>query len=349
VITEMSSPGSDAPGAARAGVLRRALPWVWRWGISIASFVGGLLTLFVFRRGIEHIRWIIGYLLLLWLLFGVVTQVRGTLRASERRAHRLVVSAADYTIQSLYHGILLFLLPAYWASATLGSRNAVFLALLVALAAVATFDPWYRTLVQPRSWAGGVYLLVSSFGALALALPLIGVPPHVALLMSAWMAAVALTPAVVRALGWSWLETFGAMSLAGVVAATGVYAARAWIPPAPIFLARAALAWNVESVESLEPVTGAIHAGELHRRGLVAYTAIHAPAGLTQAVEHRWVHEGRLVNAVALSPVQGGRREGFRTWSRKLAWPANPAGRWSVDVVTSWGQLVGRLRFTVEP
>lgn len=336
-----------APGG-RAGILRRTLPWVRRWGISVASLLGGALTLFVFRRGIERIGWMIGSLLLLWLLFAAVAQVRGTLLASERRTHRLVLLAADYTIQTLYHGILLFLLPAYWASTTLTARNAVFLAVLVLLALLTTFDPWYRALVLPRPWLGAGLFLVSTFGALNLALPLVGVPPHVALLLAAWTACVALTPAVVRARRWTWLEAFGAMSLAGVAAAALVYGGRGWIPPAPLFLARATLAWNVESVERLEPVRGPISAGALRERGLVAYTAIHAPAGLTQAVEHRWMHEGRLVNAVPLAPVQGGRREGFRTWSRKTAWPADPAGRWSVDVVTSWGQLIGRVTFRVQ-
>lgn len=323
------------------------MAWVRRWGVSVASLVGGVLTLFVFRRGSEHIRWIVGYLLLLWLLFAVVTQVRETLRASGSRAHSLVVSAADYTIQTLYHGILLFLLPAYWASATLTSPNALFLALLAGLALLTTFDPWYRALVRPRPWAGAVFLFVSSFGALALALPLVGVPPHDALLVSAWMAAVALTPAVVRVLDWTWVEALAAMALAGFVAAACGYAGRAWIPPAPLFLARATLAWDVAGVESLEPVSGALHTDEVRERGLVAYTAIHAPAGLTQTVEHWWFHEGRLVNAVRLSPVRGGRREGFRTWSRKIAWPEDPTGAWSVDVVTGWGQLIGRLRFVV--
>jgi hypothetical protein len=52
---------------------------------------------------------------------------------------------------------------------------------------------------------------------------------------------------------------------------------------------------------------------------------------------------------VSLSPVRGGRREGFRTYSRKTAFPADPVGRWTVDVTTSAGQLIGRLSFRVIP
>ncbi|PYO52727.1 MAG: hypothetical protein DMD84_08605, partial [Candidatus Rokuibacteriota bacterium] len=89
------------------------------WGVSLASFVGGLLTLFVFRRGLPRVGLIVGYLLLLWLLVALLVQVRDTLAASERRTHRLVLGATEYLVQTLYHGVLLFLLPAYWAATTL--------------------------------------------------------------------------------------------------------------------------------------------------------------------------------------------------------------------------------------
>jgi hypothetical protein len=55
------------------------------------------------------------------------------------------------------------------------------------------------------------------------------------------------------------------------------------------------------------------------------------------------------VDVVRLLPVEGGRQEGYRTFSRKTAFPADAAGGWSVDVMTAAGQLIGRLRFRVVP
>jgi hypothetical protein len=66
-------------------------------------------------------------------------------------------------------------------------------------------------------------------------------------------------------------------------------------------------------------------------------------------VAHVWRLRGRIVDVVPLTPVRGGRREGYRTFSRKTGFPLDPVGRWSVDVVTESGQLIGRLRFTVTP
>jgi hypothetical protein len=329
--------------------VRSLAAWLRRWGISVASLVGGVLTLFVFRRGLPHVAWIVGYLLLLWLLVAVLVQIRGTLEASDKRRHRLVLTATEYTIQTLYHGVLLFLLPAYWAATTLTSVNAGFLAVLATLALLTTFDPWYRAIVRPWPWFGYVFFLVSMFGALNLALPLVGVAPFAALLISAWLAVVALTPAVCRARQWRWVTGLVVTMITGLAVAA---AAGRWciaIPPAPMFLAGAGLAWTVGTVESLEPVAGAVRAADLHERGLVANTAIYAPAGVRQPVEHVWQRQGVVVDVVRLTPVEGGRREGFRTSSRKSAFPADPTGRWTVDVMTASGQLIGRLRFRVVP
>jgi hypothetical protein len=329
--------------------VRSLAAWLRRWGISLASFVGGVLTLSVFRRGLPHVGWIVGYVLLLWLLVAVLVQVRDALESSDRRAHRLVLTATEYTIQTLYHGVLLFLLPPYWASTTLTSLNAVFLGLLAVLALVATFDPWYRALVHPRPWVGYLFFLVSSFGALNLALPLVGLAPYASLLVAAWVAVVALTPAVCRERQWSWIRGGAATMLLGLGAAALVSLAPGVVPPAPLFLARAELGWPVAVPDALEPIPAAVRANELHERGLVAYTAIYAPAGLRQPVEHVWRREGEIINVVRLSPVQGGRQEGFRTFSRKTAFPAHSVGRWNVDVMTASGQLIGRVRFRVVP
>ena len=324
------------------------LAWLRRWGVSIASLAGGLLTLFVFRRGLPNASLIVGYVLLLWLLVAVLVQVRDTLAASERRSARLVLTATEYTIQTLYHGVLLFLLPAYWAATTLASPNAAFLLLLAGLALLATFDPWYRAVVHPRPWVGYGFCLVSTFGALNLALPLVGLPPFAALMIAAWLAVVALTPAVCRARQWRWSTGLMVTSLVGLVVAGAAGLRPIVIPPAPMFIADARLGWTVGTLDSLEPVPGAaIRVAELQERGLVARTAIYAPAGLRQPVEHVWRHRGRVVDVVRLTPVEGGRRDGFRTLSRKTAFPADAVGRWSVDVMTASGQLVGRLAFRV--
>ena len=125
-----------------------------RWGVSVASLASGCAALLVFRRGLPHVGWIVGYLVVLWLLFAVLTQVRERLL---ERGRRFVVSAGDYTIQTLYHGLLLFVLPGYLASTTFDGITAPFFVVLATATLITAVDPWYRTLIHPRPWLGRAF------------------------------------------------------------------------------------------------------------------------------------------------------------------------------------------------
>ena len=122
----------------------------------------------------------------------------------ETRGRGFVVSAAEYTIQTLYHNLLLFVLPAYWASVTLDSLNALFLVGVAVGALVTAVDPLYSALAREHRWIQHAFLGFSMFAALNVALPLVGVRPFVALLGSAVLAGLALTPALRRDVtGWA--------------------------------------------------------------------------------------------------------------------------------------------------
>jgi len=338
----------DARASGSSAVPRLGLPsWLRRWGISIASLLLGLATLLVFRRGLPHVGWIVGDLLLLWLIVAVVTEVRVPV---ENRRRRLALQAAEYTIQTLYHNLLLFVLPAYYASATLTSVNALFLAGVAAGALVTAVDPWYRALVAPRPWLGHALLGFSVFAALNVALPLVSVRPIIALEGSAVLAALSLTPILRRPGAATWRQAHGRAAALALVAAVAVWLGRGVVPPAPLFLARATAAREVQRLEPVGETEGSIPAATVVGwGGIAAYTAVHAPAGLSQAIEHVWRRDGQVVARIPLSPVQGGRAEGFRTWSRRTDLAPPLHGRYTVDVMTASGQLIGRLRFTVTP
>ena len=307
----------------------------------------GLATLFVFRRGLPHVGWVVGYLLLLWLLFAVLSELEATLRASGRH---WVLGAGAYAVQTLSHGVLLFVLPAYYAAATWGSRNAVFPLAVAACALVTTVDPWYRRLVGPRPWLGDALVGFSTFAALDVALPLVGVPPIVALETSAALAVLALAPAFRRRGARTWTRAVARAALLAVVAAILAWVGRSLVPPAPMFMARAVAARAIEAMEPVDPIDASVSAATVRAwGGIAAYTAIYAPGGLSQPIVHVWTRDGAVVARIPLSPVRGGRADGFRTWSRRSDLHPPIAGRYRVDVVTASGQLIGRLRFTITP
>src|SRR5256712_13673422 len=123
--------------------MEQALAWLSRWGVSFASLGGGLLTLLVFRRGLPNVGWIVGYLLLLWLLFAVFIEMRQALAGSAPKSRRLIAAAGGYTLQTLHHGPLPFRLPARYAPATPPAPHRPLLALPAAPALPTTPLPWY--------------------------------------------------------------------------------------------------------------------------------------------------------------------------------------------------------------
>ena len=79
------------------------------------------------------------------------------------------------------------------------------------------------------------------------------------------------------------------------------------------------------------------------------YSAIFAPSGLSTIILHEWqrydVATKRWVTTDTLRfSIQGGRDGGYRGYSLKTG--ITP-GAWRVNVITQYGQLIGRVSFTV--
>jgi hypothetical protein len=319
------------------------LGWVRTWGISIASLVLGLVTLAVFRRGVEYFPLFIGYLLLLWLA-GVV--FAGARQSLADRAPRILSAAIDYTVQTLLHGLLLFLLPIYYASTTLTSGNAWLLAALGASAMLTTMDPWYRAVVARAPWTEVGLFWVGLFASLNAALPLIGLPSEWVLFLGGNLSVLSLLPAARRHLRIPWGSALLRVALGATLFGVCVWWARAWIPPVPLHMTRATFARAVEHLEPVDPVER-ISSQELRSWGRVAaFTAVAAPSGLTEPIYHVWRRNGQTLGAMLLTTLRGGRLGGFRTYSWKTV-GADAAGVWEVDVLTVHGQLIGRVRLLV--
>jgi len=320
------------------------LRWARRWGISLASLVTGVATLVTFRRGIEYFPLFIGYLLLLWLSGVVFAETRHSLAA---RAPRALSVAMDYTVQTLLHGLLLFLVPIYYASTTLASGNVWLLIVLVVAATLTTMDPWYRAVVARARWMETFLFWVGLFASLNAALPLISVASEWVLFLSGNLSTLALLPAFGRRLRIPWGAAALCATMAAMVLAVCLWWIREWIPPVPLYLTRATFAKTVDQLEPVEPVTR-ISTEELRAWGrVVAFTAIAAPSGLSEPVYHVWKRGGRTLSKMLLTTVRGGRTGGFRTYSWKTDLGADPSGLWRVDVRTVHGQLIGRVQLLV--
>ncbi|RJR12909.1 DUF2914 domain-containing protein [Candidatus Parcubacteria bacterium] len=82
---------------------------------------------------------------------------------------------------------------------------------------------------------------------------------------------------------------------------------------------------------------------------LHAFSAVFAPSGISTKLTHEWQHynpdteEWDTIARVQF-PVAGGRDGGYRGYSTTAS---RLTGKWRVNVLTSYGQVVGRISFTV--
>ena len=116
---------------------------------------------------------------------------------------------------------------------------------------------------------------------------------------------------------------------------------RSFIPPAPLRLVSAEFGsgFQQESLQIEPAVTRLDPDASLRLYGL---TAIRAPLGLKEKVQHRWYENGKLIFASPLYNMIGGREEGFRLWT---AWTFDriaPGTELRLDLETEGGQLIGR-------
>jgi len=332
---------------------RRVLRWVvWvrrHPGLVAAfGFVSGVLSFTLIERHegvgrVMAIAMLAGWLLL--VLERVLSQAVAT-----RFGHAPPPALLRYLTQFTHQESLFFALPFFAASTSWNSGQALFSIAVAAAALVAIIDPIYYRRLATRRWLFLGYHTFALFALLLVALPLILRLPAMASYQLALGIAVLLsfpTLAGLITLPRWWRPLLVLVLLAGLGAAG--WFARLWVPPATLRLTEVAVTTAFDTVgRSPELALQRIGAAQLREHGLYAYTAIHAPLGLSERVRHVWLHEGREVDSIELE-VKGGRAEGYRAWTRKLNFPEHPEGRWQVRVLTADDRMIGTLRFQVDP
>jgi hypothetical protein len=338
----LTSAADPAPQPARS--LRGAQRY--RFLLAPLSFAAGLASFLLIERQEWLAKWLSLQLLLVWLLTIAEPSLRPWLQQRRWLQHSPMVLRLG--AQATHQEAFFFTLPFFLHSTDWGTGQAVFTGLVILAATVSMLDPLYFGAVLGRRW---LYLL---FDALAVFVVALTVGPILLQLTTAetvMLAAAAIAllslPNLLQAMPaprryrWLLLPCLGAL-LGGVA-----WLARPWVPPATLWLGERAITQQV-TVQERRPGAGltVLSPQQLQAGGLYAFTAIRAPRGLQERVAHRWLQNGREVDRIPIEIV-GGRSEGYRVWSHKTGFPADPRGAWAVQVVTEGGQLIGQLRFEV--
>jgi hypothetical protein len=332
-------------GVGVAGRIRRLIgvhhryPWV----LPAVSFIAGWIGFLMVRRGEAFARAMALLALLGWFWLLVEPWIR---RRLERRRPKMGNFVVNFVSQSLQQELLFFSLP-FLIGATQRDLGQIAFTAIVALAAiVSTLDPLYERVVARRAARRLLFHAYCSWLAALIVLPMVlTLPVERALLVSvvavtAWL--LLTLPLSVRSLKH---VVSKALWVAGVIALPfALWEIRAQVPPAGLAVTSARITQTIDEMNPGEAVRE-IKRADLER-GVVAFAAIRAPAGLSQEIVFEWHHNGELERMTAT--IYGGNADGYRVFSRKMLFPADAAGVWIVDVLTPQEQLLRRLRFNVD-
>ena len=315
----------------------------WPWLLPAASFAAGWLGFLLVRRGQELARIVALLALLGWIWLLMEPWVRRRLEKRRRSAGNFVV---NFISQSLQQELLFFSLPLLIAATHRDTGQIAFTGLVGGAALVSTIDPWYERFIATRAARRMTFHAFCSWIAALVVLPMVLlVPVERALPLSllavgAWL--LLTLPLSLYSLP-RWRTRFAWMVGMAFVPLL-FWELRAQVPAAGLAVTDARVTQTIDGLTPGEPVRR-LRQEDL-AQGVIAFAAIRAPAGLSQHVVFEWRHNGERERIPI--EIHGGRADGFRAYSRKQAFPADPRGVWTVDVLTPQAQLLERLRFVVE-
>jgi hypothetical protein len=325
------------------------------WLHSVYALGLGCSVVAFAQKGFEHARWLSVSLGAAWLLVVAIFRLGAGRLARETHAPtkaKVRFFVMTYVLKNFYQGMLFFLLPFYFKSATLGSYNALFLLLFAACTIVSTVDLVFDRVLMRWAVVGALFHGFTLFACLNLVVPAL-LPETRTLYTLLFAAGAAVIGFWTIHLRTSLLRDPRYLALLVLSMGLGLgsaYGLRRAIPPVPMYMASGAVGPSLLPDGRLAMEVTSAHAAVL--RQVIAVTDIVVPGGKGDRLVHVWRHDGVELHRASeeTSRVEGPSGE-VRLRSALFAEESLPdqlAGPWSVDVETDDGQLVGRVTFRVE-
>jgi hypothetical protein len=313
-------------------------PWI--------SLALGVLARGLSHKGVDFAPKAIAILALAWLLPLAASRwlhapAEGV---PEAKLHRFLRTASPTITVLLYKNVLFFLVPVWFGSAHFGSINILFPLFLAALALLTCFARAYREVVLDQPRVRVLWTAIVLFAALVPATAVVALTsPRTSIVISALVASVV-----------AWVALAPKEKILSRQGLTSV--AQLSIPASALLGFLAPLFPPVPLVCHDHGTGTALVKRELEGRSkhfprgtakVYAWFEVTLPKRDRQQVAYQWYHEGVAVGGPLRATVEGGRKEGFRTYSVHTA-PA--IGSWRVDLLTDRSsQLIGRSSFEVDP
>lgn len=326
------------------------------WLHSFYALGLGVVVMLYAQKGYDQARWLFGGVLGLWLVLMVFYRVFGARPEPPPQGtavrQKVGFFVMTYVMKNIYQGMLFFLLPFYYRSTTFGSANQYFFFLLALAALLATLDVVFDRFLMKYRWLSASYFFLALFSALNLALPTLlpNLGPRLTLMLAMFLGVTGYLSLHLRSVALRVRSVRSATVIAGLGSVGLSFLAGPIIPPVPYaVLPGSGIGPALVDGRALSARYEAVHVSALD--GLFALTTLLAPGESAEGFSHVWRKDGRPYKTL---PANAGRHSDTPNttylWSacQRSELPTNPAGKWTVDVVSSDGRVVGRVRVIIE-
>ncbi|MGE5305879.1 MAG: DUF5924 family protein [Alphaproteobacteria bacterium] len=322
-----------------AGWFRRHQDKLW-WLHSLYALAIGVGIMWLGTQRFAYLRVTVFHISFIWLSSLFLPKLLKHPRLPARWVPRVRL-LVNYFNKNFYQQMMFFVLPIYYASATLDSRNMIFVVLVGVSAVLSTLDIIYDRHLSVSRTLTAIFFAFNLFALINVMLPVLwSVSNTWTTRLSALLAAMAFLT-LVHPLSQVKARHIALGLLVTVLGLAAVEEGRAFIPPAPLRLARAEFGMGFQQETlSLDAKVTEVAAGRSVQ--LYGLTAIKAPLGLEERVQHRWYKNGKLVWASPFYSVTGGREGGYRVWTKCTFDSIRPGAEIRLDLETEGGQLIGR-------
>ncbi len=326
--------------------IRRHGRLLW-WLHSLYALAAGIVVMWVGARHFAFLRFVFIQIAFIWTTSLLLPWLDGRPWLSPR-VRWWIRAAINYLNKDFYQQLLFFVLPVYYASATPGSWNMVFIVMVGASAVLSTFDVVYNDHLVVRPTLLAVFFAFNLFVCLNVALPVIwSLRNGTAMWASALLAVVGFATLRFRPAEWRRPRVLAIVGAGAVMIGVMVAWGRPLVPPAPLRLVGATFGRAIQ--EHPLAVTDTLDTLPVGWAGrLYTMMGISAPRGLRERVHQRWFRNGSLVYQSPDYEIVGGREDGYRLWTSASLAPGED-GPLRVDVETEGGQLIGRATLQAGP
>lgn len=310
------------------------------WLHSSYALALGIGIMWLGARNFTYLRLAFVHIGFIWISSLFLPRILSLPRLPARWAPRIRL-LINFFNKNFYQQLLFFVLPIYYASSTIPSRNALFLVLVALSAVLSTLDVVYDRHLSTRRSLTAVFFAFNLFALLNVMLPVLWSVSNTWTTRVSAVAAAAALLTFYAALAGSKRARFVAGAVAAALLLAAVEWGRSFIPPAPLRLADVEFGtgFDKESLRIQSVVTDLAPGEPLRLYGL---TAIQAPLGMKERVRHRWIREGKVICSSPPYDMIGGRAEGFRLWTACGIDPLPPGASLRLELETEGRQLIGR-------